>query len=69
MLILEDAFENKKLLTAAVGMSGEMAMRRVTNDRSSAGHLIPDAIQHPPVDAGHRRRYPSETRSMHDDPL
>jgi len=55
MLVLEDAFEDKELLATVVCVGGEMAPRRVADDRCGASHLIADAIQHAPLNPGHRR--------------
>ena len=69
VLVLKDAVEDQKLLAAAVGMSRETAVGHIANDRGGARHLAADAVEHPPVDAGDRRRGPGEVPGMDDDPL
>src|SRR5262249_21718618 len=64
MLILKDALEHQKLLTAVMRVSREVTARRVANDGSGAGYLIADAIQHSPLDAGHWRGHPREPRGV-----
>jgi hypothetical protein len=39
------------------------------NRMAVARHLVADAIEHPPVDVGDRRRDPGEVRGMDHDPL
>src|SRR5208337_3465311 len=69
MLVLEDAVKDQELLAAAVSMRGETTVRRVPDDRGGARHLIANAIQHPAVDAFHRRGDPWKPRGMDRDPL
>jgi hypothetical protein len=56
MLVLEDAVQHEELLAPAMGVRREMAVRGVANDRGRARHLIPDAVEHSPVDPGDGRR-------------
>src|SRR5215471_4222700 len=69
MGVLEHPVKDQELLAAAVSMRREMAMRRVPDDRGSARHLIPDAIQHASVDAFDRRGDPGKPRGMHRGPF
>src|SRR5262249_17999417 len=54
VFVLKDPVENNDLLAAAVRMTGERAARCISHDRRGARHLVADAEQHAPIDAGRR---------------
>ena len=67
VLILEHAVEDEKFLPAVVRMRGKMATGCVANDRCGSGHLIAYAIQHAPLDPGHRRSDPGQSAGVDGD--
>ncbi len=69
MLILEGPFEDDELLTASMGVLGKSAALGVADDRGRPRHFIADPIEHPPVDAFHRRRHPGELAGVDRCPL
>ena len=64
MLILEHAVEYQELFAAAMGVRREMAVRRVAHDRCGARDLFADAVEHPPIDPGHGRGNPGQSRGV-----
>jgi hypothetical protein len=67
MFILEHAVKDEKFLSTVVRMRGKMATRCVANDRRGSGHLIAYAIQHAPLNPGHRRRDPGQPAGVDGD--
>src|SRR5262249_18726630 len=61
----EAAREHEELLAAAMGMLAESRIRGVAHDGRGARDLVADPVQHPALDAGHRRRPPRLVLGTH----
>ena len=65
MLVLEDTVENKELFAAGVDVRRKMAVGSISNDRGGARDFVTEAVEHAAIDAGHRRRFPRDVRTVH----
>lgn len=58
MLILKYTVEHKEFFAFIMHMGRKMTPGRVADDARGSRYLVPDAIEHPPVDAGYGRGDP-----------
>src|SRR6516164_5234751 len=60
MFVLKYPIQHQELLTAAMHMRREVAVWSVADDRSGARDLVAHAVQHAPMNTGHRGGNPVE---------